>query len=112
MESRQAQLLQTCRSLYEIALALDTRGYTESRPSEGLVLTLPPMFSIDVLDSTIEAESLLAVVAFFCGMATCACKKSDFYLCAWECERMVEIPNMAEYVQRWGCVRSRVREVL
>ncbi|KAN0082844.1 hypothetical protein V8E55_008639 [Tylopilus felleus] len=54
------RLLQMCRSLSRVAIALDTRGYTKLHPDhapERLGLTLPPAFSIDVLDSLIRAES-------------------------------------------------------
>ncbi|KAF8547431.1 hypothetical protein OG21DRAFT_1607411 [Imleria badia] len=63
------QLFQTCRSLSLIALAIDTRGYTEFRESPAsLGLTLPPTFSIRVLDSLIEEESVLAIAAFLAGI--------------------------------------------
>jgi hypothetical protein len=103
------QLLQTCRSLSGIALALDTRGYTESCPNETpacLGLTLPREFSIDVVDSIIEAESVPAVGTFFSGIA--ACSKSDISFYAWGSEWMVEFPNMGEYMGRWYDVHSRI----
>lgn len=65
------QLLgQTCRSLSEIALAIDTRGYTDFRESlTSLGLTLPSSFSINVLGSLIEEESVPA--AFLATIAPC-----------------------------------------
>jgi hypothetical protein len=107
------QLLQTCRSLGGIALALDTRGYTESGPSHALAsigLTLPHRFSIDVVDSIIEAESVPAVGTFFSGIATCS--KSIFFFGAWGCEQMVEPPNTQEYIERWDDVHGRVNDAL
>ncbi|KAF8555283.1 hypothetical protein OG21DRAFT_918015 [Imleria badia] len=66
------QLLQTCRSMSRVALAIDTRGYTEFRESPAsLGLTLPRKFSIDVIDSLIEAESVPAIAAFFAEIAPC-----------------------------------------
>ncbi|KAF8555282.1 hypothetical protein OG21DRAFT_1483956 [Imleria badia] len=66
------QLLQTCRSLGEIALAIDTRGYTEfcgSPASFGL--TLSPLFSINVIDSFIEEESVPAIAALLAVIGPC-----------------------------------------
>ena len=61
------QLLQTCRSLRAIAIAIDTRGYTEvpptSRALTSLGLTSPAAFHINVLDSIIEADSVPAIAA-------------------------------------------------
>ncbi|KAF8555295.1 hypothetical protein OG21DRAFT_920171 [Imleria badia] len=64
------QLLQICPSLMEIALAMDVQDYTEFRESPAsLGLTLPPTFSMDVLDSLIEEESVPAVAAFLAVIA-------------------------------------------
>ncbi|KAF8556106.1 hypothetical protein OG21DRAFT_1506890 [Imleria badia] len=66
------KLLQTCRSLSEIALAIDTRGYTEfcgSPASFGL--TLSPLFSINVIDSFIEEESVPAIAALLAVIGPC-----------------------------------------
>ncbi|KAF8555294.1 hypothetical protein OG21DRAFT_920419 [Imleria badia] len=66
------QLLQTCPSLSDIALAIDTRDYAEFRESPAsLGLTLPPTFSINVVDSLIEEESVPAIAAFLAGIAPC-----------------------------------------
>ena len=107
------QLLRTCRSLRGIALALDTRGYTtESHPSQApasLGLTLPPAFSIDVVDSIIEPESVPAVTTFFSGIAKCS---KYFSFRAWDGAGMVEIPNMVEYAECWDDVDRVVRDVV
>ncbi|KAF8548440.1 hypothetical protein OG21DRAFT_1516298, partial [Imleria badia] len=63
------QLLQTCPSLKGICLAIDTRGYTEFRESLGL--SFPPPFSINVLNSSIEEESVPAIAAFLTCIAPC-----------------------------------------
>ena len=107
------QLLQTCRSLSGIALAFDTRGYTESHPSQApasLGLTLPREFSIDVVDSIIEAESVSAVATFFSGIATCS--ESDFSFYAWESDRMVALLNTEEYMKRWDIVQQWVNHAV
>jgi hypothetical protein len=99
------QLLQTCRSLSQIALAIDTQGYTELPPrgsSASLGLTLPPTFYIDVLDSIIEVESVPAVTAFFAGIAPCA----------WNCQLASESPDVEEYTNRWIDVFRRANEAV
>ena len=64
------QLLQTCQSLSRVALAIDTRGYTECDLSPGsLGFTLPSNFSINVVDSAIEEECVPAIAAFFASIA-------------------------------------------
>ena len=101
------QLLQTCRSLKGVALALDTRSYTEScQVPASLRLTLPREFWINVVDSIIEAESVPTVATFFSGIAPCA--ESDYLLDAWKGEPMEEFPNRQEYAKRWDDVRCRV----
>lgn len=66
------QLLQTCRSLNDIALTIDVRGFTEFREAPAsLGLTLPPTFSINVLDSHIEETSVPAIAAFLAAIAPC-----------------------------------------
>ena len=100
------QLLQTCQSLYGIALALDTRGYTESCSSTApasLGSTLPREFLIDVVDSIIEVESVPAVATFFSSIAT---RINSFH--AWEGGPMEEFPNIQEYAERWNDVDIRV----
>jgi len=107
------QLLQTCRSLRGFALAIDTQGYTESHPSQApasLGLTFPPEFSIDVVDSIIEAESVSAVATFFSGIATCI--ESDFCFRAWNGEPMTRFPDCEVYIDRWDDVYYRVDDAL
>ncbi|KAF8546966.1 hypothetical protein OG21DRAFT_1450750 [Imleria badia] len=103
------RLLQTCRSLRQIALCLDTRGYTEVPPSqapESLGFTLPPKMFIDVLDSVIEAESVPALSTFFRGIATCS--GSKLHLSAWSGVSMIDPPDQQDYTERWTVVRLRV----
>ena len=98
------QLLHTCRSLSQIALAIDTQGYTNLPPhgsSASLGLTLPPTFYIDVLDSIIEAESMPAITAFFAGIAPCA----------WNCWLASESSD-EEYTNRWIDVFGRANEAV
>ncbi|KAN0082894.1 hypothetical protein V8E55_008689 [Tylopilus felleus] len=76
------RLLQMCRSLSRVAIALDTRGHTKLHPDhapERLGLTLPPAFSIDVLDSLIRAECVAAIAAFLSGITAC----SEFSFVVW-----------------------------
>ncbi|KAF8559470.1 hypothetical protein OG21DRAFT_738776 [Imleria badia] len=107
------QLLQTCRSLNCIALAIDTRDYTELPPSGSpgsLGLTLPPRSNINVLDSVIEPESVPAVAAFFAGIAPC----SDFYFSAWRSHIMLRRrgQNVYKSKDRWDEVYSRASEAV
>ncbi|KAF8433869.1 hypothetical protein L210DRAFT_3554750 [Boletus edulis BED1] len=102
------RLLQTCRSLCHIAVAFDTRGYTELPPSQALAsleLTLPPMFLFDVLDSIIEAESVQAVTSFLSGIAAAT---YDFNFLYWGGPYVVEAPGMDEYMERWEHIGDRV----
>lgn len=104
------RLLQTCRSLRSLDLLLDTRGYTDlpsSQAAASLELTLTPTFSINVLDSIIEADSLPAIAAFFSGIAACT---GSFFLLAWIGRRMPYHPNSEEYEKRWEDVKSWVKE--
>ncbi|KAF8138825.1 hypothetical protein EV363DRAFT_1445617 [Boletus edulis] len=97
------QLLRTCRSLTRIALALDTRGYTEiPRSPANLALTLPPKLSLNVVDSVIEVESTLAIAAFLVGIAL----DSDISLRAWRGSFMEE----SEYPDRWNDVWELVED--
>ena len=73
------QLLQTCSPLREISLVIDTRNYTEFRESPAILeLTLRSMFSINVIDSVIEGESVPAVTAFFVALAK-SCNEFHFW---------------------------------
>ncbi|KAF8550074.1 hypothetical protein OG21DRAFT_1514495 [Imleria badia] len=99
------QLLQKCPSLNDIALAIDTRGYTEL-PSSGLLaslgLTLPRTIYLNVLDSIIEAESVPAIAAFF------ACTpRSQFCFHAWLGRELVKPPGWKAYGCRWMDVSRR-----
>lgn len=107
------ELLRTCRSLRTITLRFDTRGYTEVLSSQvptSFGWTFPPDVSINALDSAIEAESVPAVAAFFCGLA--ACFGSRFTLWAWDCISVMEFQMRDEYVRRWHEVERQVDEAL
>ena len=102
------QLLQTCRLLSQIALAIDTRGYTESPLSPAsLGVTFPRALSIDVLDSVIEVESVPAIAAFFTGITLC----SKLSLCFWQGWRMPERADCLVYTVRWGDIYRIVEDV-
>ncbi|KAF8415819.1 hypothetical protein L210DRAFT_3767970 [Boletus edulis BED1] len=105
------QLLQTCRSLSRISLAIDTQGYTEMPASGSLAnpgLTLPPTFYINVLDSVIEADSVPAVAAFLAGIAPCW----YFYFSAWDGFEMARPPNWDVYKDRWNDVYRLANEAI
>ena len=104
------QLLQACRSLSQIALVIDTRSYTEfSQSPVSLGLTLPRTFSIDVLDSIIEVESVPAIAAFFTSIALC----SKFSLYYWQTEEMMIMDPLdcILYEDRWDDVYKLVKAV-
>ncbi|KAF8125164.1 hypothetical protein EV363DRAFT_1176649 [Boletus edulis] len=90
------QILQTCPSLSLVAIAMDTRGYTELPPAT-LGFTLPSHFSIDVLDSVIEEESVPAVAAFFTAMNP----SPDVSFNAWSGIDMIKPPDWEVYKDRW-----------
>lgn len=99
------QLLQTCPSLRWIALAIDTRHYTEL-PSSGLLASLgwttrPTVVHLDVLDSAIQAESVPAIGAFF---ACTPCGNVSFR--SWSGEQMERPYNWEVYYNRWDDVRK------
>lgn len=99
------QLLKRCRALSQVALAIDTQGYTESPPpSERFGLTLPPTFSLDIVDSTIKEESVPAIAAFLACIAPCP--KFTFY--SWEGWFMVQSDDKI----RWGHVYERANRAL
>ncbi|KAF8452560.1 hypothetical protein L210DRAFT_3383300 [Boletus edulis BED1] len=86
------QLLQKCPSLEQIALAMDTRGYTGSPPSN-FGLTSQPRY-LNVLDSIIEAESVPAIAALLTGIAPCR-------FAAWSSSGLVRPPGWEVYDDRW-----------
>ena len=95
------QLLQTCRPLSEIGLAIDTRGYTEFHElPASLGLTLPPMFSINVLDSFIEEELVLAIVAFLASIAP----RPDFSFHAYQTlwQNMQSVTHEDRWYEAYG----------
>ena len=103
------QLLQACQLLSQVALAIDTRGYTVfSQSPASLGLTLPRTFSIDVLDSIIEEESVPTVAAFFTSIAL----HSNFSLYYWQTEEMMimEPLNCIVYEDRWDDVNRIVKD--
>ncbi|KAF8550068.1 hypothetical protein OG21DRAFT_1514485 [Imleria badia] len=96
------QLLEKCRSIHCITLAIDTRGYTELPPSgllASLGLTSPRTISLDVLDSVIQAESVPAVAAFF-GCTPC----STFSFTAWASRKLIKSPGWKVYKDHWNDV--------
>ena len=102
------QLLEMCHSLTWVSLRLDTRGYTKVLPSHAFTNSgwvFPPEFSIQVLDSAIQAESVSAVAAFFCDLATCY--KSYFGFIGWTTP-MMDVPNRFNYQERWNEVHRRI----
>ena len=89
------RLLETRQSL---CLRLDTQGYIAVSPSQVPVsfgLTLPALFFIDVFDSPIEVESVIAIATFFCG--TAACSQADFSFSCWGVISMMDFPDSEEY---------------
>ena len=105
------QLLQTCPSLTEITVCLDTRGYTEVPPShvlKNLGLTLSPELWINVVNSAIEVECLPAVAAFFCALATCF--NTRFCFLAWSCYPFLDPPDV--YEKRWLWVERQIHDAL
>ena len=105
-------LWETCRSLNEIAVSFDTRGYTQVYvyPSEALrnpELGPPPHLSIHVLDSAIEEESVDAIIEFFCNNATRW--KSGLSLCVWD----LQTRSTMEYWEyaRWDDISRQVNSV-
>ena len=90
------QLLQTCRSLHRIALAIDTFGFTEFHGSRAsLGLPRPPKLFINVLDSFIEAESVPAMAAVFAAIAPSS--PSNFSFTAHHSAWIVRIEEKARW---------------
>lgn len=106
------RLLQTCRSLSQLALVLDTRGYTKVPPDQDLASlgwTFSHKLSIGVLDSAIEAESVPALATFFAGLAACC---GFLFRLETHSDRASSsvIPNAEEHTKRWDDVRRRAQE--
>ncbi|KAF8142030.1 hypothetical protein EV363DRAFT_1150353 [Boletus edulis] len=109
------QVLQICRSLTRIALAIDTRGYTDVPPSPAsLGLTLPRLSFIDVLDSDIEEESVPAITAFIAGLILPS--EFEFRAChSYEMDRHPpgwnrNVPDCQQ--RRWKGVYDRVKDAV
>ena len=97
------RLLQMCRSLSQIALRLDVRGYTESPDCHApaiIGLTLPPAMVINVLDSSITRENLHALTTFFSGIASC----SDLAFIHWDGLGMTGYRDAMIYKLLWNAV--------
>ncbi|KAF8555288.1 hypothetical protein OG21DRAFT_1507825 [Imleria badia] len=100
------ELLRTCPSLSDIALAIDTRGYTEFRESpESLGFMLPPTFCFNVLDSFIEEESVPAIAAFFTAIAPCV-------NWTFQVGRSALAAGISDYEEGWYDVYDRLRDAL
>ncbi|KAF8549993.1 hypothetical protein OG21DRAFT_1525453 [Imleria badia] len=101
------QLLQTCWSLSEIGLVIDTRGYTEFHELlVSLGLTLPPTFSIDVLDSFIKGESVRAIATFLAAIVP----RPDFSFRAYQ--NMREYEDRVDHRHRWYNAYKRANDIL
>ncbi|KAF8122670.1 hypothetical protein EV363DRAFT_1359414 [Boletus edulis] len=90
------RLLETCRFLEQIALAIDTRGYTR----------VPPWQT----NLSHSQESVPAVATFFSGLETCC--ESDFCFQAWGGSQMILSPHYAEHVSRWIDVEYQIDDAL
>ena len=102
-------LLQTCPSLRQMALCLDTRGYTDVPDSHANPeWTLPPWanLSINVLDSVIEADSVPSLGRFFHDIA--AYFGSRLHLNFWGGVSMMRHPDQQGFSERWDDVRTVV----
>lgn len=101
------RLLQRCRWLYRVALAIDTRGFTELPLSSASLGTTfrPRWFYIDILDSVIEAESVPAIATFFIGITP----RSFPLICAWMGHGMGVPETVSQvYRDRWDDTYRRV----
>ena len=104
------RLLQTCPLLSRLSLAIDTRDYTDIPPARSpasLGLTLPPSFSINVVDSVIDTASVPAMAAFFVNIVL----STQFSLSAWE---SWAFPRRSQkvYADRWKDVYVRAGEAV
>ena len=107
-----ALLLQTCPSLTLVALALDTRGYTQSPalqyqgPLSASSFARP--FHIDVLDSVIKKESVDAIAAFLSSVVP----HPDLVLSSWKTRARLWHPDLDLYRERWGNVHTQASEAI
>ncbi|KAF8135769.1 hypothetical protein EV363DRAFT_1321586 [Boletus edulis] len=66
-------LLQTCPSIYDLCLAIDTRGYTHVPPDQSPARleykSKDILLSLNFVDSVIEEESVQAMATFVAGIA-------------------------------------------
>ena len=104
-----AQLLWACPLLHTVALAIDTRGFTELPLSlTDVGSTLGPRFlHINVFCSVIEAVSVPAVVGFFAGFGARALVAFK----VWRFED-ADAALLEVYKVRWSYVNSQVKGVL
>ncbi|KAF8545789.1 hypothetical protein OG21DRAFT_1491919 [Imleria badia] len=105
------QLLHICPSLHRIALAVDTRGYTESElPPSGslanLALRPRPFSYMNVLDSIIEEESVPVIAAFIASIS----RSSSFTFWAWSIKSLLMHPDYEVNHDRWSEVYRRVKD--
>ena len=95
--------------LSQVSLTLNTRG----RWPEIVEYTSRPLIYVDVLDSTIEAESVLAIADFFANIGTVpyfsVCPRTGFSLPVAETN---VLPSAKIYLDRWDDVCKRVMDIL
>ena len=97
------ELLQTCRSLRKIALAINTEVSADLKEwPQSLGLTFPPTLSINFLDSHVDAEDIPAMVSF----VSCIARGCDLSIRAF---RVVQLP---ENWKHWYEVCKRAKEVV
>ena len=96
-------LLQKCPLLILVGAVIDTRGYTEVPRSPASLLPRPLL--INVGDSSIDAESVPAIAAFFASIMS---RGSRFL--AWKGWGMEEFPDREVYETRWDDVHGRIMD--
>ena len=88
-------LLQMCQSLRQLSVAIDTRGYTSlprMRSPAHLGVDLSPSFSINVVDSVIDAASEPALATFFANLvpsARCSLRAWSSWVFTWRTDKEV-----------------------
>ena len=107
-----ARLLETCPSLTSIALAIDTRGYTQI-PARRLREPVSPSsfestFRINTLDSVIERGSMDAMAAFLASIVP----HFDSTFTTWETWSLLDDPDLDEDRERWEEVHSQAKEII